>query len=1686
MSFASKMLPVTPRTHANRWGFCGTTEEFCKETDDEETSCQSNCGQPERQTCSSGWEQRRIAYYETWADTRECDAFRPEDIPVKALTHLNIAFGGIQDSRVTIESSEMVSRIVKLKRRNRSLKVFIAIGGWAFSDPGSTRTAWSDMASTLNNRKKFINSLMDLFETFGLDGVDLDWEYPVAKDRGGKDEDYENYVSLVREMRESFQERNPSWDISMAIPASYWYLQHFDVSAMQTEVSWFNLMSYDMRGKWDQFNEWTGPYIFGHTNITEIENGVDLLRRNNINLFKVSLGMGFYGRTFTLADPKCSEPGCVFSDAGLRGECSGESGILTFKEIMARQRRLNQKVVKYDEDSGVKYMIYDEDQWITYDDEESFEKKREMLEKECFGGVMIWAIDQDTEDFQALTGLLGDKWVTDELFEGGDLSDEEKEALVDEMGGLTGDGCYVTSGCVGGEPTIEGNPNCNKGDVVVAIVHSPTESFHELYGLLSHAADTCGLGQYKRVCCPADSPAVNCQSVGMPEGDSTKCTGGKAEETCGNGRYELITDRYVDAVGQTKCSSGAISVCCDAAPELQKCHWSPCTVFHTCSDGYAQPIATRGDFCDEGEAQNFCCELDAALDNCHWVPEVETYEQSEDDDITLINLPSIEECSKSGCPSTQFTAAKAKLPDRSAGKRAPCDYYSPGIRHHLCCDPDPNRDLPFDLKKIFPNPIEEDVIYRYTDNYGNNDHDPDGPDEVDVGDDPYGFIVLDGDEGALQGEFSSNFIFTRSDDGSGNPIRKRETLTRDDPNLVDWVFEHEESSHLIYCRRGRDKKCDKVFLGGAADTIITLPRHIGSGPYARIVSIEPVHLHYLSDFHKSKRAIEGHDSIVYNLTFDYRFELIKREDSTVNMRIDYTNLVPYWDEITGEESDVGKEKRALRAEKRWWGGFSDWLAKLTTVRSSDEGKLPLSINKRMLLYSKRARCSRNNVQLDAGLDVTLDAKFGMNARWAYYAQGTIVPLSIDTVYAYFEVTPEARAVIEVEGSAEMQYNSPRIKIIDTLSYPGLAIKGIAAVGPTLDLYASMEAYARIAGKLTGGAKITFPRYEMYFPQNDDSEEFQRFLEPSRDDEQRAGGTEMAPILDASVEADVHIDFKLTPEANLGIRVNSPIGSNGAVLDAQIIGFVNNTLRFEVQAEAHGGIENPPAASYSVFIKFFYNFGYGGRAVFKWLGEYALKPRTLWSGLGREKILWEHHGSTAASKRSVLPESGGPDRFIPLYNLSSIPDTERGLFPRSLERRTTLEDVAAFNGETPFFTCNDGGQCSSGGCAGGACEWNPADSQSTTKRQADDDDDDDDSGEPMDVDPSQSCVSAIPAMMYNCRYFPDDVVPATNKQIGGICRNILEAFSTSGLGSGPFSATYNTLGNSELGGNREIACGTGSVHKFAIVDAQGNPKDHTETWSEQCILESDVLSEITGKPKGRPGNGNWLSCDEFPFNSLAEGGNPLTLNRKCVPGYQQEIQGNVNQLPRRLQQEVSWTDSNGETKKAFKRWTIDWASSSAKGRINNPDKDTAWNWAENNKKSFTFHLFNSDSETTVTGSRYEVFNHKLVTKSGFEGNMVNVVAAINLFDNDKYTYDGFNAWCRNDVGGLRNHKLWGDNYPKFVRIKGCKVEFDNGAASAKIKRGEQPTPEEMFKITRVEMVEDAPEFEIPVPDDVFEN
>ena len=73
-------------------------------------------------------------------------------------------------------------------------------------------------------------------QKYGLDGVDIDWEYPAAPDRGGLPVDTLNYVLLMSEIREAFDAANPGWESTLTVPTSYWYLRGFDVTALQDYV----------------------------------------------------------------------------------------------------------------------------------------------------------------------------------------------------------------------------------------------------------------------------------------------------------------------------------------------------------------------------------------------------------------------------------------------------------------------------------------------------------------------------------------------------------------------------------------------------------------------------------------------------------------------------------------------------------------------------------------------------------------------------------------------------------------------------------------------------------------------------------------------------------------------------------------------------------------------------------------------------------------------------------------------------------------------------------------------------------------------------------------------------------------------------------------------------------------------------------------------------------------------------------------------------------------------------------------------------------------------------------------------------------------------------------------------------------------------------------------------------------
>ena len=97
----------------------------------------------------------------------------------KLLTHLNYAFGHIENDFETlkVEKESRLKLMVALKKQNPNLKVLLSVGGWEAGN-------FSEMAADEKHRKQFCKNCLTAVTKYGLDGIDIDWEYPTSSAAG--------------------------------------------------------------------------------------------------------------------------------------------------------------------------------------------------------------------------------------------------------------------------------------------------------------------------------------------------------------------------------------------------------------------------------------------------------------------------------------------------------------------------------------------------------------------------------------------------------------------------------------------------------------------------------------------------------------------------------------------------------------------------------------------------------------------------------------------------------------------------------------------------------------------------------------------------------------------------------------------------------------------------------------------------------------------------------------------------------------------------------------------------------------------------------------------------------------------------------------------------------------------------------------------------------------------------------------------------------------------------------------------------------------------------------------------------------------------------------------------------------------------------------------------------------------
>ena len=316
--------------------------------------------------------------YGSWSRDRLGNgAFTPADIDSSLCSHLIYAFASLgTTNRIQLfdpKDDQAYKDFIGIKKRNPEVKVLLAIGGWI---EGSEK--YSQIVSNPETRSTFVQSVFQILTKYGFDGLDLDWEYPAA--RGGKPEDKQNFVSLVRELKAAFSDKG--YELTAAVGATaFSAAAAYDIPQLSNLLDAIHVMTYHFHGTWKLQTGLNAP-------LNEVEDSIKYWLKEGASPSKLILGMGTYGHTWTLSGGN-TWIGAPAAGPGKAGRYTRKEGYLGYNEICENIGNWNitQNV------NGV-YAYYG-NQWVGYDDVSSIHKKVNLINKYGLAGGMIWSLELD-------------------------------------------------------------------------------------------------------------------------------------------------------------------------------------------------------------------------------------------------------------------------------------------------------------------------------------------------------------------------------------------------------------------------------------------------------------------------------------------------------------------------------------------------------------------------------------------------------------------------------------------------------------------------------------------------------------------------------------------------------------------------------------------------------------------------------------------------------------------------------------------------------------------------------------------------------------------------------------------------------------------------------------------------------------------------------------------------------------------------------------------------------------------------------------------------------------------------------------------------------------------------------------------------------------------------------------------
>ncbi|KAG9191337.1 chitinase [Alternaria panax] len=398
----------------SNWGFCGVFPGHCDihaptgggpgtKLKEFQNTCVSNCGNKIKQNSGPPAKYSRVGYYESYNFNRECLWLSSKNANTDgSYTHMHWGFADIDPNTWKPIITDPDKQWDDFKKLN--LKRIVSFGGWAYSTEPATYNIIR--RAIIDNRETFARNLAQFAKDEGIDGIDIDWEYPGAPDIMvdgspiGKETDGQNYLRFLTVLKSYL---GPDKSVSIAAPASFWYLKAFPIQKISAVIDYIVYMTYDLHGQWDYGNPNSfdqcdsGKCIRSHVNLTETTNALSMITKAGVENNKVFVGEASYGRSFHMASDGCWGPMCDFTGSRTHsdakpGRCTASGGYLAYAEIAEIQRRGQGAQVFHDDDSSSDIMLYGGD-YVSYMTPDKKEERRETWRGLNFAGTIDWAVD---------------------------------------------------------------------------------------------------------------------------------------------------------------------------------------------------------------------------------------------------------------------------------------------------------------------------------------------------------------------------------------------------------------------------------------------------------------------------------------------------------------------------------------------------------------------------------------------------------------------------------------------------------------------------------------------------------------------------------------------------------------------------------------------------------------------------------------------------------------------------------------------------------------------------------------------------------------------------------------------------------------------------------------------------------------------------------------------------------------------------------------------------------------------------------------------------------------------------------------------------------------------------------------------------------------------------------------------